>query len=289
MVNEEGSMDCVLSIDFFDDIIPEDIVRDKDNNVIYEVDDQGQFLYTTYEENGSQIRKRIPKTRKKSFEDAKQWLIENGIISGRKKDGTWSDATANVVGSRIPTQAQSSIHALRCVDVLPVVRDTVVLPKEFTKITGADFDIDKLFLSRFYYNIKGGKANTSFKEGSHEYYANRLLSNYISLLKDSKSQEEQNVNRTAHSNHASIDGDTKLLKDIIKDLEEGRPEQALDPFTPYSLWANAETKTEFITGKFGIGPFALNNNSHILTMLYGVVFKQDGFLGELGMYRLDQS
>ena len=289
MVNEEGSMDCVLSIDFFDDIIPEDIVRDEDGNIIYEVDDQGQFLYTTYEENGSQIRKRIPKTRKKSFEDAKQWLIENGIISGRKKDGTWSDATANVVGSRIPTQAQSSIHALRCVDVLPVVRDTIVLPKEFTKITGADFDIDKLFLSRFYYNIKGGKADTNFKEGSHEYYANRLLSNYISLLKDSKSQEEQNVNRTAHSNHASIDGDTKLLKDIIKDLEEGLPEQQLDPFTPYSLWANAETKTEFITGKFGIGPFALNNNSHILTMLYGVRFKQDGFLGELGMYRLDQS
>jgi hypothetical protein len=67
------------------------------------------------------------------------------------------------------------------------------------------------------------------------------------------------------------------------------PEEALDPYTPYSLWANASTKTEFITGKFGIGPFALNNNSHILTMLYGVKFKQDGFLGQLGMYRLDQS
>ena len=63
----------------------------------------------------------------------------------------------------------------------------------------------------------------------------------------------------------------------------------MDPFTPYSLWANAETKTEFITGKFGIGPFALNNNSHILTMLYGVKFRQDGFLGDLGMYRLDRS
>ena len=290
MINEEGSMDCVLSIDFFDDIIPDDVVRDDEGHIVYEMDDQGQYLYTTTtDENGSEIRKRVPKKRKKSFEDAKQWLIENGIISGRKKNGEWSNATANVVGSRIPTQAQSSIHALRCVDVLPVVRDTIVLPKEFTKITGADFDIDKLFLSRFYYDVKNGKANTSFKEGSHEYYANRLLSDYIALLKDSKSENEQNVNRTAHSNHASIDGDTKLLKDIIKDIEEGQAEKPLDPFTPYSLWANASTKTEFITGKFGIGPFALNNNSHILTMLYGVKFKQDGFLGQLGMYRLDQS
>ena len=290
MINEEGSMDCVLSIDFFDDIIPDDVVRDDEGHIVYEMDDQGQYIYTTTtDENGSEIRKRTPKKRKKSFEDAKQWLIENGIISGRKKNGEWSNATANVVGSRIPTQAQSSIHALRCVDVLPVVRDTIVLPKEFTKITGADFDIDKLFLSRFYYDVKNGKANASFKEGSHEYYANRLLSDYIALLKDSKSENEQNVNRTAHSNHASIDGDTKLLKDIIKDIEEGQAEKALDPFTPYSLWANASTKTEFITGKFGIGPFALNNNSYILTMLYGVKFKQDGFLGQLGMYRLDQS
>lgn len=290
MINEEGSMDCVLSIDFFDDIIPQDVVRDDEGHIVYEMNDEGQYIYTTTtDENGSEIRKRIPKMRKKSFEDARQWLIENGIISGRKKNGEWSNATANVIGSRIPTQAQSSIHALRCVDVLPVVRDTIVLPKEFTKITGADFDIDKLFLSRFYYDVKGGKATTNFKEGSHEYYANRLLNDYIALLKDSKSEDEQNVNRTAHSNHASIDGDTKLLKDIIKDLEQGLPEEALDPYTPYSLWANASTKTEFITGKFGIGPFALNNNSHILTMLYGVKFKQDGFLGELGMYRLDQS
>jgi hypothetical protein len=62
--------------------------------------------------------------------------------------------------------------------------------------------------------------STQFKEGTHEYYANRLLSRYIALLKDCASQETENFNRTSNSNHASIDGDTKLLKDIIKDLEE---------------------------------------------------------------------
>ena len=44
-----------------------------------------------------------------------------------------------------------------------------------------------------------------------------------------------------------------------------------------------------ITGKFGIGPFALNNNSHILTMLYGVKFKDEGFMSMLGARRLDIS
>lgn len=289
MINEEGTMDCVLSIDFYDDIIPDVTVKDDQGKTVYEVDGEGQFLYTTYMEEGVEVRKRIPKKRKMSFDEARQWLIENNIISGRKKNGEWSNATANMVASRIPTQAQSSIHALRCVDVLPVVRDTIVLPKEFTKITGSDFDIDKLYLSRLYFRKEAGKATSSFEEGTHEYYANRLLNNYIALLKDAGSQEKEGINRTANQNHASIDGDTKLLKDIVKDLEEGGEGQELDPFTPYSLWANAQTKTEFITGKFGIGPFALNNNSHILTMLYGVRFVKDSFLGRLGMNRLDKA
>lgn len=151
------------------------------------------------------------------------------------------------------------------------------------------FDIDKLYLSRLYFRKEAGKATSSFEEGTHEYYANRLLNNYIALLKDTGSQDKEGINRTANQNHASIDGDTKLLKDIVKDLEEGSEGQELDPFTPYSLWANAQTKTEFITGKFGIGPFALNNNSHILTMLYGVRFIKDSFLGRLGMNRLDKA
>ena len=51
------------------------------------------------------------------------------------------------IGYRIPTQAVSSIHALRCVDVVPVIGHNIFLPKEFTRITGSDFDIDKIFIA----------------------------------------------------------------------------------------------------------------------------------------------
>ncbi len=105
-------MDCVLSIDFFDHLLPK--------------------------KNGKRM----------SFKEAKQYLIDNGIISGVKSGETeWSNAKCNIIGYRIPTQAISSIHALRCVDVIPAVRDTVILPAEFTTITGSDFDIDKLYLT----------------------------------------------------------------------------------------------------------------------------------------------
>nr|DAE41931.1 MAG TPA: hypothetical protein [Bacteriophage sp.] len=95
MINEEGSMDAVVSIDYFMDI--------------------------------------IPKEYKYNFDKAKQWLIDNGIISGVKTgEIAWSNAEANTMSYRIPTQAASSIGALRFVDVLPIVRDTIVLPREFT-------------------------------------------------------------------------------------------------------------------------------------------------------------
>ena len=103
MINEEGSMDAVVSIDYFMDIIPK------------------EYQY--------------------NFKRAKQWLIDNGIISGVKTgEIAWSNAEANTMSYRIPTQAASSISALRFVDVLPIVRDTIVLPKEFTAQTGSDFD-----------------------------------------------------------------------------------------------------------------------------------------------------
>lgn len=102
MINEEGSMDSVISIDYFQDILPKNL----------------------------------------SFNEARQWLIDHNIIG--------ENATSNTIGYRIPTQAQSSIHALRFVDVIPAVKSTVILPTEFTKITGSD----KLYQCSNQYNIK---------------------------------------------------------------------------------------------------------------------------------------
>jgi len=82
-----------------------------------------------------------------SYNEARQWLLDHNIIG--------ENATSNTIGYRIPTQAQSSIHALRFVDVIPAVKSTVILPTEFTKITGSDFDIDHLYLARYNVNKDG--------------------------------------------------------------------------------------------------------------------------------------
>ena len=142
MVNEDGSMDAVISIDYFENILPKGL----------------------------------------SFNEARQWLMDNKIIGN-----TGSGVKANTIGYRIPTQAQSSIHALRFVDVVPAVKCTIILPEEFTKITGSDFDIDHLYLATLNFNTDENN-NVIDEEGLSEEkkLQNNILHTMMTLLKDTE-------------------------------------------------------------------------------------------------------
>lgn len=356
--NEEGSMDCVLSIDYFDYLF-----------------DQHQNL------------------KGQSFEAKKQWLINNNIISGFKyqKDengeyvnidgayvrydlyknkgngkyasyerysrGEWNNATANIVGYRIPTQAVSSIHAMRCVDVVNTVRHTIILPSQVTSVTGSDFDIDKFFLSTINYEnritpegqqkfeefiktqkvidaVEKALAEAQEKKGSElteeernritlreqrfqaqsllkpyrelssdfskeldedssqkdklqrasKYYQNRLIKLQLEILKNSGN----NIAKL----HGSIDSDTAPIERMAKDVIGRRyGKSKVRAFDATSLRLHTRAKLQFAGGKTGIAPFALNNNSHALTMMYGVKFKHDegGILGILELEDLSKS
>lgn len=292
MINKEGSMDCVLSIDYFKKLIGDfDIqtkrtfeltkdgakipLKDKDGNI--KVDKDGNTIYKTKLEK-----------RQLSFEEARQWLIDNGLIGEKAK--------ANILAYRIPTQAQSSIHALRCVDVIPVVNDTVILPEEFTKITGSDFDIDKLFLSGLNYktegfeNIYGYVEQRLVKESElteEHRLQNKIIDMYLALLIDKK---DNGGPRNVQILHRSIDNDTDLAKSVLKDIEGSGKSKTESPYSFYSLARQTASKNDYITGKVGIGPFALNNNNQILTMIYHISFResQSSLLNTLGLSRLDK-
>lgn len=141
------------------------------------------------------------------------------------------------------------------------------------------FDIDKLGLSWLNYQRKDGVLTSDFEEGTEKYYQNQIIKDYITLLTDPK---------TAHILYRSIDKDTKLLKDIVKEIEY-KQQDIERPYKFYSLSTQTSRKDDYITGKIGIGSFALNNNNHILTMLYGVKFKhiRGSIMSTLGLENLD--
>lgn len=231
-VNNDGSMDAVISIDYFEHIIPEGM----------------------------------------SFDQARKWLFDNKIIGNR------SDVKANTIGYRIPTQAQSSIHALRFVDVLPVVKDTIILPREFTKVTGSDFDIDKLYLASLAYNVKDNKASIEFDKDKKQYYQNKLLENYMTLLKDNENSIQIAMR--------SIDNDTELVESIANQFESAGSTKTL-PYNFYTLHEQTDRRRDYITGKLGIAPFALNVTNQALTMAYGVKLKESEFTKQTTFKRID--
>lgn len=243
-INNNGSMDCIISIDYF--------------------------------MNQTDL---IPKEYRNNYWAARNWLKRNGIIG--------KNADPIMIGYRIPTQAESSVHALRVVDVLPVVRDTIVLPKDFTKITGSDFDIDKLYLTSYNFKRTDSGITRDFEEGSSKYWQNRLLDNYMALLQDGgRVEQDENGNLTYHKGrtmqflHRSIDNDTSLMrgdknKSVYERIVGNVENKHAEPFGYQSLSTQVDIKLQYLGGKFNIGPFALANNAQILTMLYDVEFTDD--------------
>ena len=231
-INNDGSMDAVISIDYFEHIIPKGM----------------------------------------SFDQARKWLFDNNIIGNR------SDVKANTIGYRIPTQAQSSIHALRFVDVLPVVKDTIILPREFTKVTGSDFDIDKLYLASLAYDVKDSKATREFPKSTKQYYQNKLLENYMTLLKDNDNSIQIAMR--------SIDNDTDLVQNIANQFDSAGSTKTL-PYNFYTLHEQTDRRRDYITGKLGIAPFALNVTNQALTMAYGVKLKETEFTKQTPFKRID--
>ena len=205
----------------------------------------------------------IPNYDKMTFIEARQWLLDHNIIG--------ENAEASAIGYRIPTQSIASISALRFVDVFPeIMGDTIMLPEDFTKLTGSDFDIDKLYVARYSYKdgkiIQHGDALTN--EDVKSAYKNQLMQNYLRVL-----LTKENTNQLK----LSIDIPTDNVKAVLKDIESGRQKTYATPFGVYTPSYQEARKSEYTVGKSGIGPFALNNAHHILTQLTGLKMVSNEF------------
>ena len=126
------------------------------------------------------------------------------------------------------------------------------------------FDIDHLYLARYNVNENGGY---EFDPESEKGLQNAIIDSILTVLKDDKSYNIL---------YKSIDNDTSLVTNIAKEI----PDQGNTKSTAYNfgtLHEQVTRKNDYITGKTGIGPFALNVTNHILTTLYGVKFRESPF------------
>lgn len=157
-------------------------------------------------------------------------------------------------------------------------------------------DIDKLFLSGLNYKTEGVENIYDYVEQhlvkeseltEEHQLQNKIIDMYLALLIDKKDNDGP---RNVQILHRSIDNDTDLAKSVLKDIEGSGKSKTETPYSFYSLARQTASKNDYITGKVGIGPFALNNNNQILTMIYHISFResQSSLLSTLGLSRLDK-
>lgn len=157
-------------------------------------------------------------------------------------------------------------------------------------------DIDKLFLSGLNYKTDGVENIYDYVEQrlvkeseltEEHQLQNKIIDMYLALLIDKK---DNGGPRNVQILHRSIDNDTDLAKSVLKDIEGSGKSKTEIPYSFYSLARQTASKNDYITGKVGIGPFALNNNNQILTMIYHISFResQSSLLSTLGLSRLDK-
>lgn len=240
-VNEDGSMDAVISMSLFKDILPKDI-------------------------------------KSKSHIAQRDWLISNGII-GR-------DSAPIAIGYRIPTQGMPSVSYLKIVDVMPVnIGDTIMLPTEFTKLTGSDFDVDKLYIARYNYESKDGvvsrvkfndSAEDRFKGNSEKAIQNRIIDCMAAIISDPDSFMEARM---------PLDTVTdKLKNDILKHIDSfNASTKSNSPLRFVSPSYHTDKKVEYSTGKRNLGPFALAITHHILTQISNLQFSPSKVLSKHGI------
>ena len=265
-MNADGSMDCVVSLSLFKDVLPEDV---------------------------------------KLMSPVKQrdWLLMHNII------GPDSDPAA--LGYRIPTQGMSSVSSLKVIDVIPkIIGDTIILPTEFTALTGSDFDVDKLYLARYNYakNAAGRFEKVEFNDNkkseknpekskwqvnSNAAIQNRLLDVMMAAITEPSS---------IHETRLPLDATTSVIKDdILPDIDSvtgtGEKLGAL-MFTSPSY--QTDKKVEYSTGKKNLGIMALANTNHVYTQMTNLtinpkqrtaskhgIFELGGIYGADGMRILD--
>lgn len=264
-VNNDGSMDCVISINLLKHIIP------------------------NYD--------------KMTFSQAKEWLIKHDIIGQDTKaiamgyripaQGQASTAALRVVdvypeqiGDTItlPDEFTALTGSDFDIDKLFVARynydnngnrikfETKDQYVQRLKATGLD---DETVVRKAYERYNG---KTDFEANSREANENMLLDMYLSVISNPMNFAEA---------RQPLDTVTDYLKDkILKDVDKltGQGKRTSKSQLYFSTPAfQSRTKAELNGGKFGIGPFALANAHQVLTQLVKLNFKPNKVLSDYGI------
>jgi hypothetical protein len=143
---------------------------------------------------------------KKAYEKFQETKIET-------EESRIFDKISKVLAYRIPTQAQHSMMPARVVDFLPRhYGSTAIPPAQITKMSGADYDVDSIFVQKYsIYKDKNGKYKQFEKDSAESLKKSLIKNSFISeLLGKIDNSERRELMRQMRDNNMQI---KKLYKE----------------------------------------------------------------------------
>lgn len=213
----------------------------------------------------------------KSFSDKRRFILDN-------KD------KLNSLAYRVPTQGQNSTMAIEIVDVLPSTQGGIIqLPTTLTALTGADFDIDKLFTATYNYTVTDkGIERVNYREKydniddliehidelSLEQRENLLLDIYQTVL----TSEDNRLHTTT-----PLDVCTAPIKKVMtKEIKDNTEKNNSDGFS-LSPAHQVQMRVQNSGSDSTIGPMALNSVFQYFTQTCDLQFINDPQLEKIGI------
>lgn len=124
------------------------------------------------------------------------------------------------IGIRVPTEQKYSILPLKIVGILPsALGEGMILPQDITMLTGADFDIDKLYTKRMKVSI-----NNKIKDAlAFDTIGKQAVEIWEQKLKEARSYQEKNMLRESRFDFLEktrAELYNKTIKQLIKDFKD---------------------------------------------------------------------
>ena len=191
---------------------------------------------------------------------------------------------------RVPTQGQNSTMPIEIVDVLPATQGGIImLPTTLTALTGADFDIDKLFTATYNYEVTdNGIQRVDYMKGFKS--IEDVLSNLDKLNQKQLENILLDIYQTVLTSEANflhtttpLDVCTELVKPVMVDeIKNTNDKNTADGYA-LAPAHQVQMRVQNSGSDQTIGPMALNSVFQYYTQNTDLGFIQDKNLEAIGI------
>lgn len=218
-----------------------------------------------------------------NFEDQRRFILDNKELFA--------------LSYRVPTQGQNSTIPIEIVDLAPSLNGSMIqFPSGITALTGSDFDIDKMFLARYNYEVVNGKMQKI------KYDINEVINN----INNTDSKKLQNFLLDMYQgvltslDHAlatstPLDVATGPISTFAKkELEEysgGKADGLPDNLDGFYLNPVFQTRQKKLNSgsDAGIGPMALNSVFQFFVQIAKLDMRKFPIIEQLGLQKLGET